>query len=107
YHGVRALVTLILLTVTGVSGAVTLASLRASALVDTLADADINSVPRIIKDLAPYRRWAEPLLVSLTADNAERGRRLRASLALLPSDPGQLEYLYSELLKAPPEEWLV
>jgi serine/threonine protein kinase/formylglycine-generating enzyme required for sulfatase activity len=107
YHGIRAFVAMLMLAVIVISGTITLASLRANNLVETLADSDINSVPRIVKDLAPYHRWAAPLLSQMAAEGADRGRRLRAALALLPSDPGQVDYLSAELLQAAPDEWLV
>src|SRR3954454_8103849 len=60
--------------------------------------------------MAPYRRWLGPLLHEARAraekENDPR-RQLHAGLALLPVDPGQVEYLYGRLLKAQPQEVLV
>jgi serine/threonine protein kinase/formylglycine-generating enzyme required for sulfatase activity len=72
---------------------------RAAALVRSLGSADTAQVPRLIDDLGPYRRWADPLLRRLADDEtADPAVRLRASLALVPVDPGQVDYLRRRLL---------
>ena len=67
-------------------------------------------MPGIVKDMAPYRRWVDPLLHEAYAqaekDNDPR-KQLHASLALLPVDSGQVEYLYGRLLKGEPQEVVV
>ena len=77
--------------------------LKAHALRDRLLEADTAEVPGIVKDMAPYRRWLDPLLHEAYAqaekDNDPR-KQLHASLALLPVDSGQVEYLYGRLLEA-------
>ena len=59
-----------------------------------------TEVPGIVKDMAPYRRWLDPLLheayAQAEASNDPR-KQLHASLALLPVDSGQVEYLYGRL----------
>ena len=85
---------------------------RADVLVDSLFRADIIQVPTIIEDLDAYRPWADPQLqaaVQNPADDSpeERGRRLRASLALLPVDASQVGYLIEQLLEADPDQFLV
>jgi formylglycine-generating enzyme required for sulfatase activity len=80
---------------------------HAAGLVQRLLDANIEQVPAIIGELAPYRRWTDPLLAAASADaerTGSRSRQLDASLALLPVDPGQVEYLYRRLLDADPQE---
>ena len=78
---------------------------RAGSLVQTLALADTAQVPRIIDELAPYRRWADPLLRSAYERAAPASReRLHASLALLRADGAQVTYLRDRLLTAGPGE---
>jgi formylglycine-generating enzyme required for sulfatase activity len=78
---------------------------RAEALVQSLTTADIAQVPQLIKELEPYRRWANPLLVRRAAElPAESRERLHVSLALAEEDDAQTEYLYGWLLRAAPEE---
>ena len=77
----------------------------ASGLVKQLIKADITAVPGIVKSLTDYRRWADPELRQIVAGPAENStERLRASIALLPVEPGQADYLYSRLLNADPSE---
>jgi hypothetical protein len=80
---------------------------RANGLVQTLLHADITKVPDIIRDIEEYRIWANPLLKQPLEKAADDSReKLHASLALLPVDPGQVEYLYRRLLDAEPQEVL-
>jgi formylglycine-generating enzyme required for sulfatase activity len=81
---------------------------RAVALVESLKTAETAAVPRLVQDLGPYRRWADPLLRRLATDApADSKQRLHAALALMPVDPWQAEPLSDALLKAGPEEVLV
>jgi serine/threonine protein kinase/formylglycine-generating enzyme required for sulfatase activity len=74
---------------------------HAAALVAHLLDADPQSVPDIIKEMDPYRPWAEPLLREKSrALQDDSPKKLRASLALLPWDASQVEYLFKRLDKA-------
>jgi serine/threonine protein kinase/formylglycine-generating enzyme required for sulfatase activity len=83
----------------------TRAASRATALVQGLGSADISAVPRMIEDLAEYRRWADPLLAQLTQENrASSKEQLRARLALVASDSSQVGPLARMLLNASPEE---
>jgi serine/threonine protein kinase/formylglycine-generating enzyme required for sulfatase activity len=81
--------------------------MQAQAFVDHLLDARTAEVPGIVAGMAPYRRWADPLLreayARARAENDPR-RQLHLSLALLPTDPGEAEYLYERLLTAAPQE---
>ena len=75
----------------------------ASGLVNQLVKADITLVPGIVESLSQYRPWADPKLRQIVAGQAENStERLRASIALLPVDPGQADYLYSRLLNSDP-----
>jgi hypothetical protein len=82
-------------------------TLQAHSLRDRLLDANINEVRTIVQEMAPYRSWLDPLLHDAYA-RAEKGgdhrKQLHLSLALLPVDSTQIEYLYGRLLDAEPTE---
>jgi formylglycine-generating enzyme required for sulfatase activity len=74
---------------------------HAAELVARLLDADTTQVPEIVAEIVPYRQWADPLLRRANAEAGEEPRqKLHTSLALLPVDPGQREYLYGRLIRA-------
>ncbi len=78
---------------------------RAEGLVEALVSADIAQVPGIVAKLGPYRHWADPLLrQAWEKAKPDSPEKLQASLALLPVDSSQIEYLYSRLLSAEPVE---
>ena len=56
----------------------------------------------------PISAWLDPMLLPIY-DRAQEnsGAKLHAALALLPSDPSQLDYLYERLLTAEPPEVIV
>jgi formylglycine-generating enzyme required for sulfatase activity len=107
YHAVRALAVAALLVLLGWGGYEAHGRLQAHALRGRLLDAKTDEVPSIVQDMAPYRRWLDPLLrdayAQATQDN-DRSKQLHASLALLPVDATQVEYLYGRLLDARPSE---
>ena len=81
--------------------------LQAHALLDRLLDANTTDVPTIVKDMSPYRRWLDPLLRNAykkAEANNESRKQLHASLALLPVDSTQVNYLYGRLLATEPNE---
>jgi serine/threonine protein kinase/formylglycine-generating enzyme required for sulfatase activity len=82
---------------------------RAAALVRALETAETADVPRLVEEIGPYRRWAEPLLRQAGAAAPDDSKEhLHAALALLPADGGQADYLAGRLLRASrPEEVLV
>ncbi len=83
-------------------------AIHAAGLVRRLVDADILQVPAIVAEFAAYRPWADPLLRAkhdAAADGSPPKRN--TSLALLPVDPEQVEYLYRCLLDAEPRELAV
>jgi serine/threonine protein kinase/formylglycine-generating enzyme required for sulfatase activity len=107
YHAARGLVTAVVLVLLGWAGYETHGTLKAHALRDRLLDANTADVPTIVRDMEPYRRWTDPLLrrASQEAEAARDARKqLHASLALLPVDPGQVDYLHGRLLEAQPPE---
>jgi formylglycine-generating enzyme required for sulfatase activity len=84
--------------------------LRAQALQDRLLEARTEDVPAVVKDMAPYRRWLDERLREAYAQAEASGdsrKQLHTSLALLPVDPGQVEYLHGRLLAAEPQEVIV
>jgi formylglycine-generating enzyme required for sulfatase activity len=85
------------------------APLRARLLVQAILAARPDELERLIEnDLAPYHRWADPILKEVVADNnAEPGKKLRASLALVSSDSSQLNYLSQRLLDCNVDEYPV
>jgi formylglycine-generating enzyme required for sulfatase activity/tetratricopeptide (TPR) repeat protein len=79
--------------------------LRASALVDSLQRVGTPEVPAIVRRLSGYRRWADPQLVRVVQSTDDQSREhLHASLALLPIDATQVDYLFSRLLTATSSE---
>ncbi len=78
---------------------------HARQLVLRLQDAEIAKVAESIADMRDYRRWTDPALRTvLEQSEHDPGRKLRASLALLASDPTQAEYLSRRLIDATPAE---
>jgi formylglycine-generating enzyme required for sulfatase activity len=105
YHGLLAGFLVALLGIGGWGIYEVHGSLRASTLVSELASAQIAEVPQKIRDLAPYRRWADATLARMAADSAlDPGVRLKVALALAPVDSAQAGYLKQRLLSASPEE---
>jgi serine/threonine protein kinase len=83
-------------------------AMRANGLLVQLRDADIDHVPGIIASLDGFRDRLDPKLARIAANgDAPPGARLRASLALVPVDQGQVPYLFDRLLAADAEELLV
>jgi serine/threonine protein kinase/formylglycine-generating enzyme required for sulfatase activity len=104
-HGLRALGLLILACILGWGGFETYGSLRAAGLVRSLRSASIAEVPGIVDELGGYRRWADRDLRFALRDAPDRSDlKLRLSLALLPVDQGQVDYLYRRLLAAPAQD---
>jgi formylglycine-generating enzyme required for sulfatase activity len=105
YHKVRGTLAVLVLALLAFGGWWTHGALRARALVDTLLAAKTADVPAVVHDLGPYRRWADPLLrEQASREDLDDGKRLHLALALLPSDPTQVEYLHGRLLAADPDE---
>ncbi len=78
-------------------------TLRASALVESLRKVSTPDAPAVVQQLSGYRRWADPRLVRSVQSHEDR-EHLHASLALLPVDPTQADYLFNRLLKSTPGE---
>jgi eukaryotic-like serine/threonine-protein kinase len=107
-HGLRTLglVTLVsLITWGAIEG---YGTLRASALVESLQKVGTPDVPAIVEQLSAYRRWADlRLVLAVQSANDQSREHLHASLALLPVDATQVDYLFKRLLKATPTEFPV
>ena len=110
YHAMRGFMATAFLIVLGFVGWEGYGRLMAHTLRDRLLEAGTPDVPGIVKDMAPYRRWLDPLLhegyVQAEKENDPR-KQLHASLGLLPVDAGQVEYLYGRLLQGQPQEVVV
>jgi len=77
----------------------------AKGLVSELVSAKIDRVPDIVKRMAGHRRWVDPELRQVVERPSDRiAERLHASIALLPVDDGQVEFLYNRLLEAGADE---
>ncbi len=104
-HGSRALGSIILVALIAWGGIEGYGTLRAAALVESLQKAGTPEVPAIIEQLSGYRRWADTRLVrALERTDAQSRAHLSASLALLPVDSTQVDYLFSRLIAATPTE---
>lgn len=71
---------------------------RADALVESLLSAEITQVPSVLSDLDHVRKWADPLLKIKVDESADgSAEKLNFSLALLPVDNSQIDYLSGQL----------
>jgi formylglycine-generating enzyme required for sulfatase activity len=108
FHAAWTLALLALLGVAAAAGLVAIEQNRATyvaGLVQRLLDADTAQVPAIVAELQPYRRRADPRLRGERVKAVAGSRQeLHTSLALLPVDPAQTDYLYERLLSAEPPE---
>ena len=77
---------------------------EASQLVEAIRMVETKNVPQLVEKLTRLRSWANPLLHRVIENLGEDTKeRLHASLALLPVDAGQVNYLLERLLKADPD----
>jgi formylglycine-generating enzyme required for sulfatase activity len=110
YHAMRAAAVAVVLALLGLGSWEGFGRLKAQTLRDRLLESSTADVPGIVKEMAPYRHWLGPLLHDAYAqaeNDNDRRKQLHASLALLPVDSGQVEYLYGRLLQAEPQEVIV
>ena len=81
---------------------------QAASLVSRLLVADITQVPATCEAIGAYRRWCDPELARIVGDSTRPTReRMRASLALLPTDANQIDALVDWAKTADPPEVLV
>ncbi len=80
---------------------------RALGQVDALLDATPEAVPELVKGLELNRPEVLARLRELQAGGTlPEGQSIRVALALVPADPGMMDYLREELLRASPREML-
>jgi serine/threonine protein kinase/formylglycine-generating enzyme required for sulfatase activity len=112
FHAVRGVALAVFLAIVTLAGLVVNdrvveknKATHAEGLVRGLLDAETTQAPNIIGEMEGYRRWTDPLLRQ-GYEEAKGGSRqkLHASLALLPVDEGQVDYLYRRLLDASPTQ---
>ncbi|HWT81582.1 MAG TPA: serine/threonine protein kinase, partial [Candidatus Methylomirabilis sp.] len=104
-HGLWGLGLAVLIALVSWGGMEGYGGLRASALVESLQSCVTSDAPAIVKQLSGYRRWADPQLVRVAqGTDAQSREHLHASLALLPVDPSQVDYLFNRLLSATENE---
>jgi serine/threonine protein kinase len=112
YHALRGLVLALILSVLGSTVLVVRSTLvadgnakHAAGLVQALLKAETPQVPGIVAEMTAYRDWTDSLLSHEYKRAKPNSRQqLHASLALLPVDKTQVEYLYGRLLGAEPHE---
>jgi formylglycine-generating enzyme required for sulfatase activity len=107
FHMLRGLAAAALVVLVVLAGREGLGRLEARRLRDRVLEANTADVPGIVKEMASYRRWANPLLQEAYAqaeEDNDRHKQLHASLALAPVDAGQVDYLYGRLLEAQAQE---
>jgi formylglycine-generating enzyme required for sulfatase activity len=110
YHVVRGMAVVVVLAVIGLGSWEGFGRLEGRRLRDRLLESTTADVPGIVKDMAHYRRWVDPLLqdaYSQAEKENDARKQLHASLALLPVDSGQVHYLYGRMLKGEPQEVVV
>ena len=111
-HGFRGVMTLVLLCAGVFVGIAVRARVvenqratHAAGLVQRLLDADTAQVPDIVSAMREYRQAVDPTLRSeLETSSDDSRQKLHASLALLPDDAAQVDYLFNRLKKAAPNE---
>ena len=110
--GLRTLATVLVLAGLGISGlSISIRvgeenqETQAQGMVQRLLDADTAQVPEIVRSISAYRRWADPELKKTVEEAADTSpKKLHASLALLPVDANQVDFLFNRLLSATENE---
>ena len=111
-YGVQSVLILALLTASVITGIAVRHQVienrratQAAGLVERLLDAETPQVPDIVGAMGDYRQWVDPSLRSEQEKRSDDSRqKLHASLALLPVDASQADYLFKRLIKATPSE---
>jgi len=114
-HGVRAVLTLALLSAGVLAGIAVRGRVienqratHAAGLVERVLDAETAQVPDIVRAMREYRQWVDSALRrELEKSSDDSRQKLHASLALLPVDSSQVDYLFNRLLKGTPSEFPV
>ncbi|HBJ36209.1 MAG TPA: hypothetical protein DDZ51_15955 [Planctomycetaceae bacterium] len=79
---------------------------RSQVLLENLVHAPSRSVPAIVREMVPYRRWLEPLIQDGLSAAETEPQRLHFQLANSPYDASQLNQLVVRASCATPEELL-
>jgi formylglycine-generating enzyme required for sulfatase activity len=80
----------------------------AAAEIERLLEADLPSVPGMIRRFDSYRFWIDPRLRELVAkEGLPEHLRRRVRLALLPVDPDQARSLGEAILQVMPQEFMI
>jgi serine/threonine protein kinase/formylglycine-generating enzyme required for sulfatase activity len=110
HHVLRALGVIIAVAALAFVGHEASGRWQAHALYRRLLDANTQEVAGIVQEMAPYRRWIDPLLRgSLAAASEGHAPReeLHARLALLPVDGSLAGPVFEQMLTAEPRDVLV
>jgi formylglycine-generating enzyme required for sulfatase activity len=115
YHAVRAAALGVLLSVATLTGLAIRQQVvekqketHAAELVQRVLEVETAQLPGVVAEMSDYRKWVDPLLRQDSDKAAANSQQqLHASLALLPVDSGQVEYLYGRLLQGQPQEVVV
>jgi hypothetical protein len=107
FYFVRWLAAAVLMLVVGWGAWEYWSAMRARLLRDHLLGASVAEVPALLEEMRPHRRLIEPVLREALAAEQDPKKKLVLSLALLPSDRDQVEYLYERLLGASPQDFVV
>ena len=107
YFGLRGAAWGLLLAVVAVAGWVVVDNLgtqrkeaHATALLERLRVADTAQVPAIVKEIGDYRHWiGDKLQEEFNSPDSDPKQKLHASLALLPVDNGQADYLGAQFAR--------
>jgi eukaryotic-like serine/threonine-protein kinase len=79
------------------------AKYHATSVRDRILNANTTDVPIILEEMKRYRHWIDNLLQDAfhkAGANKHARKQLHTSLAVLPLDPEQMNYLYERLLEA-------
>jgi len=81
---------------------------HAAGLVQQLLKAEIAQVPGIVRDMGGYHRWTDPALKRIVSESPDGSKdKLHTSIALLPVDAKQVDYLLNRAFSADPVEMTV
>jgi hypothetical protein len=115
FHGLRAAIGLFMVVLATSAGLMVRDRMiekqndnHSAGLVAALMQAEIANVPGIIAEINDYRQWTDPRLRAEHAQASDgSAEKLRTSLALLPVDETQVDYLHERLLASSPYELAV
>ncbi len=110
WHLTRACLTAALVLLLSLAGYEAFGRLHARTLRDRLLEANTADVPAVVAEMGRYRRWLDPLLQEASTDaenDHDHRKQLHISVARLPVDTGQVDYLVSRLLEGDAQEVIV